>query len=129
VGAKRYSKEAIAAILAEGTLGSVEETCKKWGITVRTWRNYRSLLGQDSEIASLFLLKKRILVSDWQQDATEALKVTLQEIKKRSRTCSTEEEAKCLHAIVGACKIVGELSLTAKAIMEENGDLSDSGEN
>lgn len=60
-----------------------------------------------------------MLIADWQQDAVKTIKVGLNELNRRIPMAATEEDAKVIHAIAGAVKIVGELKITGEALSGE----------
>jgi hypothetical protein len=117
--APKYTPERASAILAEAEFWGDEQICKKWQITRRTLRNYRVRLRVDDELSQLFLVKKRLLMIDWQEDATQALKIALSELSRRIPIAASEEDAKLIHAIAGACKIVGELKIQYEALVDD----------
>ncbi|MEM6839745.1 MAG: hypothetical protein AAF609_23275 [Cyanobacteria bacterium P01_C01_bin.120] len=116
--APKYTPERASAILAEAELFGDGQTCEKWRITRQTLHNYRVRLTQDDELLQLFTLKKRILVADWQSDATKCLKIGLSRLTQLIPQ-ATSEDADTIHAIVGAVKIVGELKITSEALLED----------
>jgi hypothetical protein len=117
--APKYTPERASAILAEAELFGDSQSCEKWQITRQTLHNYRSRLTTDDDLLQLFTLKKRILLVDWQQDATKTIKIGLKELNNRMPMASTEEDAKVIHAIAGAIKVVGELKITGEALSGE----------
>ena len=116
--APKYTAERASNILAEADFFGDSKTCQKWEITSQTLRNYRSRVKDDDELLQLLALKKRLLVTGWQEDAVKTIRVVLNQIQDRVKVASTEEDAKVIHAISGALKIVGELKIAADALSE-----------
>ena len=116
--AQKFPYEKASSILAEAELFGDDATAKRWGITSRTIYNYRGRSASDPKLSESFTLKKRILMIDWQSDATKTIKVGLTELNRRMPLAATEEDAKVIHAIAGACKIVGELKIAYEALSE-----------
>lgn len=117
--APQYTPERAAAILAESEIFGDIRSCEKWGITRMTLHNYRRRLAEDAELLQVYTLKKRILLMDWQQDATKTIKIGLAELNRRIPAATNEEDAKLIHAIAGAVKVVGELKITGEALSGE----------
>lgn len=116
----KFSRERASMILAEAEFFGDNQILSKWGITRQTLHNYRVRLQTDDELLQLFTLKKRLLTADWQADATKTLKVGLNELNRRMPIAECEEDAKVIHAIAGAIKIVGDLKITSDALNVES---------
>lgn len=114
----KFSRERASMILAEAEIFGDNQILSKWGITRQTLHNYRVRMQSDDELLHLFTLKKRMLLIDWQQDATKCIKVGLSELQKRMPVAASEEDAKLIHAIAGAVKIVGELKIASDALAD-----------
>ena len=114
----KLNYEKAAAILVESDFFGDDEVATRWGVTTRTIRNYRMRLVEDPQLSSLFQIKRQLFAASWVDDASKTLKIALDELSKRVRTAQCEEDAKVIHAIAGAAKIVGELKITHAALMD-----------
>ena len=117
--APKYTPERAAAILAEAEVFGDRKTCERWSITRQTLHNYRVRLRTDEALLQLYTLKTRMLLLDWQQDATKCLKVGLAKLTEMIPD-ATKHDADTIHAIAGAMKIVGELRIAHDALSEED---------
>jgi hypothetical protein len=124
--AQKFPYEKASTILAEAELFGDDATAKRWGITTRTIYNYRDRATSDAKLSESFILKKRVLLVNWQADATKTIKVGLSELNRRIPIARSEEDAKVIHAIAGAIKIVGELKIASDALSEPESSVSDS---
>ena len=120
--APKYTPDRASMMLAEAELFGDVFVCQKWEITRQTLHRYRSKLCEDDELLQLFTLKRRMLVSDWGNDAVKAIKVASAEVIKRMPIAATEEDAKIIVAISSAAKIFGELHIAMKALEDEPSD-------
>lgn len=114
--AQKFPIERAATILAEADLFGDDRTAKRWGITTRTIYNYRNRAQSDAKLSESFTLKKRMLLVDWQADATRCIKVSLAKLTELIPE-ATKEDADVIHAIAGALKIVGELKIAYDALI------------
>lgn len=119
----KFNRERAAAILAEADLFGDSKILSRWAITRQTLHNYRVRLEDDAELLQLFTLKKRLLLVDWQADATKTIKVGLSRLQELIPNAS-KEDADTIHAIAGAVKIVGELKIASDALSEPAPDQS-----
>ncbi len=119
MGSPAFNAERASKILVEADFANDDEVAERWGITSRTIRNYRSRLETDKELSMLFQLKKQMFCRSWVDDASETIKVGATRLKQLIRVASTEEDAKVIHAIAGACKIMGELNIAYTALTDE----------
>lgn len=123
--AQKFPYERASSILAEAEIFGDKRTASRWRVSERTIGNYRARASEDAKLSESFLLKKRMLLLDWQQDATKSLRIglaTLQELtalrdepdeNNRVRTKGLADE---IHATAGALKIVGELKIQYEAL-------------
>ena len=114
-----FNYERAAMILVEADFFGDKETASRWGITDRSIRNYRSRLAEDRQLSALFQVKRQLFSASWVDDAAKTLKVGLAELNKRIPTARDEDDAKIIHAIAGAVKIVGELKIGHEALIDE----------
>ncbi|ARV58044.1 hypothetical protein BZZ01_04810 [Nostocales cyanobacterium HT-58-2] len=114
-----FPYERAAVVLAESELFGDKQTAKRWGISDRTIRNYRTRMSEDEHLAALFHLKKEALTKDWQSDATKALKVSLNKLVELVQDNGKPDQ---IHAVAGAVKIVGELKIAFEALTDEPGN-------
>lgn len=112
----RYERASMA--IAEADIFGDKHSLEKYGINQSTLWRWRERSAEDPKLHEMALLKKRMLLVDWQRDATENLKIGIQELKKRYPLCQTEEDAKAMDAIARSLKIVGELKLAYEALSE-----------
>lgn len=116
--AQKFPYEKASIVLAEADIFGDDATAKRWGITTRTIYNYRDRATLDPKLSESFILKKRMLLVDWQTEATKTIRIALNTLNTRIPTATTEEDAKVIHAIAGACKVIGELKLASDALNE-----------
>jgi len=121
--AQKFPYERASSILAEAELWGDDAVCKRWNITRQTLWNYRNRASEDGKLLQSFTLKKRMLLMGWQQDATECLRVGLQDLKRRIPIASTEIDSKLIYSIAGAMKVIGELKITADTLTEAPGEI------
>jgi len=114
----KKTPERCALILAEADLFGDEITARRWGVTARSIRNYRTRASTDPKFFEVFREKKQMLLSNWQEDATKTIRACLAELNQKIPLAQTEEDAKVILAIAQACKVVGELKLMNDAIAE-----------
>ncbi len=117
----KFNKQRASTILAEADLYGDSKILARWGVARQTLHNYRKRLSSDEELVQLFTLKKRMLLVDWQTDATRCLKTGLGRLTEIIPN-ATKEDADTIHAIAGACKIVGELKISYEALSEPTPD-------
>jgi hypothetical protein len=116
--AQKFPYERASSMLAEAEIFGDQRTSERWGVTPQTLYNYRRRASSDNKLYESFTLKKRMILVDWQQDATKTLKIGLTELNRRLPLAVSEEDAKVIHSIAGAIKIVGELKITGEALSE-----------
>lgn len=116
--AQKFPYERAAMAIAEADIFGDKAVLAKYGINQSTLWRWRDRADEDPVLHENALLKKRILLIDWQQDAVRTIKVGLSELTRRMPLAATEEDAKVIHSIAGACKIVGELKITADTLNE-----------
>lgn len=116
--------EKAAMVLVESDFFGDEEVATRWGITTRTIRNYRNRLAIDPQLSALFQVKRQLFAASWIDDASKTLKISLGELSRRVRIATNEEDAKVIHAIAGAAKIVGELKIAHDALMDAPIDIA-----
>jgi hypothetical protein len=116
--AQKFSYERAAMAIAESESFGDSANLTKYGINQSTLWRWRVRALEDPILHESASLKKRMLVADWQKDATQSINTALCELTRRIPLAETEEDAKLIHAIAGACKVVGELKITAEALNE-----------
>jgi hypothetical protein len=116
--AQKFPYERASMAIAEADIFGDKAALDKYGINQSTLWRWRDRASSDSKLHESALLKRRMLLVDWQQDATKTLKVGLTELNRRLPLADTEEDAKVIHAIAGAIKIVGELKITGEVLSE-----------
>ncbi len=116
---QKFPYERASLAIAEADIFGDGAVLKKYGINQSTLWRWRDRASEDPKLHESALLKKRMLLVGWQQDAVKTLKIALSELNKRLPLAATEEDAKVIHSIAGACKIVGELKIAASAIEED----------
>lgn len=109
--------------IAEADIFGDKAVLERYGINQSTLWRWRDRANEDSKLHENALLKKRMLLIGWQQDASKTIKVALSELCRRMPLATTEEDAKVLHSIAGVAKVVGELKIASDALNEPISDL------
>ncbi|MEO0491239.1 MAG: hypothetical protein AAFZ49_17060 [Cyanobacteria bacterium J06659_2] len=103
--------------IAEADIFGDHKVLEKYGINQSTLWRWRDRANSDSKLHESALLKKRMLLVDWQQDATKCLKIGLAKLSELIPN-ATLKDATTIHAVAGAMKIVGELKIANDALNE-----------
>lgn len=104
--------------IAEADIFGDRRVIDKYGINQSTLWRWRDRENSDAKLHENALLKRRMLLIDWQQDATKCLKVGLDKLTAIIPV-ATKEDADVIHAIAGAMKIVGELRIAHDALSDD----------
>ncbi len=112
----KFPYEKAATILAECDFFGDKQASERWGVDVRTIRNYRARLSEDKHLTSLYLTKKQLLVSGWQQDLTKCLNIALQKLTEL--ILDRDSEPRRITALTNAVKVVGELQIAADVLSD-----------
>ena len=115
---QKFPYEKAAMAIAESDIFGDQAVIKKYGINQSTLWRWRERAAIDSDLQENATLKRRILLIDWQQDATRTIKIALSDLARRIPIATTEEDAKVIHAVAGAAKIVGELKIAYEALSD-----------
>lgn len=105
-------------VLAEADVFGDAVAIRRYGVAQSTLYNWRKKEREDAEFHELVQLKRRILLADWQQDASKCLKISLNRLAEIIQV-ARGEDAELIQAIANCCKVVGELKLTAEALQDE----------
>lgn len=114
--AQKFPYEKAAIVIAEADIFGDKYALEKWGINRSTLWRWRDRAQSDFDLHQNATLKKRMLLAGWQEDATNTIKIALSELNRRIPLAATEDDARMIHAISGALKVVGELKIGADVI-------------
>jgi hypothetical protein len=123
--AQKFPYERASTILAEADIFGEDLTAKRWRISPRTIFNYRQKSRVDQKLKESVGTKKKLLTDQWGKDCVKSVKLalrTLDEIIPRATEVlsgdleAAKAYAAVLHAVAGAVKVVGELSLASEAL-------------
>ena len=93
-----FSYERAATILAEAELFGEKQVAQRWGISVRTIKNYRKRMESDKQLSAFFLEKKELLTVDWSKDATDCLRTGLRTLTNLIKNEDSESKKNsCCH--------------------------------
>lgn len=114
---QKFPYEKASIVIAEAEIFGDKNTLARWGINQSTLWRWRDRRLSDSKLHESALLKTRMLLVDWQTDATRTLKTGLNRLNELIPV-ATANDAATIHAIAGACKIIGELKIASDALSE-----------
>lgn len=110
-----FNYERAAAILAEAVTVGDLETCRKYGISPRTLRNYRTRLNRDPQLAAFFREKLRALEGDWIDEVQGAILEGLRFLRQATQRADPSDP-RAVTAIAEALKVMAELAMTREVI-------------
>lgn len=114
---QKFPYEKASIVIAEAEIFGDKNTLARWGINQSTLWRWRDRRLSDPKLHENALLKTRMLLVDWQTDATRTLKTGLLRLNELIPQ-ATANDAATIHAIAGACKIIGELKIASDALSE-----------
>jgi transposase-like protein len=109
-----------AAVLLAAAYTTDQMAARRFGVTVRSIRNWRNKLSTDSEFSSFFHTKKRTHDEAWAETLPIALRQSVEFIAAASREAQTQKAAlldpDVISALAGAMKLCAEVYYTGKVI-------------
>ncbi len=118
MAAPRLDSERAAQVIAAADQFGVEKAAKLFGIATRTVERYRARLELDPELSVRVDNKRQELLAKtkhWAEEADEFMSEALTVMRQKLPAAE-------LRDVVGAYKIVGELTLTRQALMIDEDD-------
>jgi predicted HAD superfamily phosphohydrolase len=109
---RRLDSERAAKVIAAADQFGIEKAARLFGISPRTVERYRARLEFDPELSGLVDNKRQELLAKtkhWAEEADEFMSEALQVMRQKLPKAE-------LRDVVGAYKIVGELTLTRQAL-------------
>jgi len=123
-----FDRDKAARILLDAIVMGDQAACDKHDISLRSLYRYRSRLEDDPELAKAVIEKKRIQDEKWADQIPTAIASCIDFLRRASQDCKTDDPD-AVHAIAGAIKIMGEVSMTREVIdarlAEQNRSLSE----
>ena len=113
------SIDRMSLAIAEGDFFGDHTAASRYSISVRSIQRWRKRALEDPNLSQSVAEKKRLLLSQWQTEATKPLSVALEELARRMPLAETEADAKVIYAIAGVCKILGELKLASGLLLND----------
>ena len=114
---QKFPYEKASMAIAEADIFGDKNTIVRWGINQSTLWRWRDRALHDSKLHESATLKRRMLLVDWQTDATKTLRVGMTRLNELIPIAKAED-APTIHAIAGAIKIIGELKIASEALSE-----------
>jgi hypothetical protein len=115
-----FSRDFAAAVLIEAVFMTDAIACDKYGISLRTLRDYRARLHQDPELAAIFHTKKTLLDRAWADELVKAMRGAAAFIFEATETARNDEGCKTnpemIAAMAGALKLCADIHLTSKVL-------------
>lgn len=115
-----YSKDLAASVLIEAAFQNDDKAAAKYGISLRTVRNYRCRLQTDPELAAIFQTKKAIFDRVWADDLLRALRGAADFICEAAQSARADEKCKTnpemIAAMAGALKLCADVHLTSRVL-------------
>ncbi|GEM83626.1 hypothetical protein [Meiothermus hypogaeus] len=110
-----FNPERAAAILAEAVTAGDLETCRKYGISPRTLRNYRARLAHDPHLAAFFRSKRQALEGDWVTEVRRSILEGLRFLRLTTQRADPSDP-RAVTAIAEALKVMFELEMTREVV-------------
>lgn len=111
------SIDRMALAIAQSDFVGDKRVCEDFGISTRTLQRWRHRSKQDSALAASVADKKTLLLEAWRHEAIVPLKTAFEELTRRMPLAKDEGDARVIHAIAGAVKIIGDLRLSADVLL------------
>lgn len=116
----KFRYDLAACALLEALYTTDADACAKYGISIRTLRNYRHSLAINPKLADLFREKKAALDAQWAEVLPGAMREAAQAIQDISKSIRTDPIARknpfALEKLAGALKLCADVYYTGKVI-------------
>lgn len=109
---ERIDRARVATILIDAYQVGELAAAKRWGITDRTIRNYKTRLETDTELSRAFHEKKARVEADWLETSRRFLSRSIAKLEELVHQAGTDQ----IREVAGAIKIVGELDVVRSAL-------------
>lgn len=110
----RLDLDRVATILVEAVFFGDTRTSQRNGITTRTIMNYRQRLNEDSELSTIFAIKKREFEKDWATEIPAAIRSGIRFLLDATKYLEPTSEN--IYAVTGMVKVLTEIGLTKEII-------------
>lgn len=84
---------------------------------MRTIARYRKKMQSDEKLTSLVIEKRKLLASNWSDDATKCLKNSLEELT--DLVMDKESDSRRILAITNIVKVIGELKIALDVLGDD----------
>ena len=115
------NKELAAEALVDAVFTTDEQSCQKYGVSLRSLQRWRRQLADgDAEMAGFVATKKAARDAAWADSLPTALAKGLQALESCFAAVQSDPEAlkkpEIIHALAGAYRICAEVHLTSRVI-------------
>ena len=112
---RAFNYERAAAALVDATLMGDSGAAEKYEVSVKSLQGWRKRLSEDEVLRQFFQEKKAAQDKAWADEIPSAIASCVQFLKAAAQDCKTSDPDS-VHAIAGALKILGSVSMTREMV-------------